>query len=83
MAQLAALISLVVGRPVVDRTGLAGDYDLELRFSGDLVAWAPLTDPTAPSVFTALPEQHGLKLDAEREEVDVLVIERIERPTEN
>ena len=73
MAQLAALISLIVERPVVDRTGLAGHYDLELRFSGD----------SAPSIFTALPEQLGLKLETERDEVEVLVVERIERPVEN
>ena len=83
MGQLAALVSLVVGRPVVDRTGLAGNYEMELRFSGDAVAGAPAPDPGAPSIFTALQEQLGLKLDAERELVDVLVIERIERPTEN
>jgi uncharacterized protein (TIGR03435 family) len=83
MAQLAPLISLVVGRPVVDRTGLAGHYDLELRFSGDLGSGAPALDAAAPSIFTALQEQLGLKLDAERETVDVLVIDRIERPSEN
>ncbi len=83
MPQVAALISLIVGRPVTDRTGLAGTYDLELRFSGDPAPGAPLPDVTAPSIFTALQEQLGLKLDAEREAVDVLVIDRIDRPTEN
>ena len=83
MAQLAALISLVVSRPVVDRTGLDGNYELELRFSGGAVPGALPPDPGAPSIFTALQEQLGLKLDAERELADVLVIEKIERPTEN
>jgi len=83
MGQLAPLISLIVGRPVVDRTGLAGTYDMELRFSGDSIPGAASVDPGAPSIFTALPEQLGLKLDAERELADVLVIERIDRPTEN
>jgi uncharacterized protein (TIGR03435 family) len=83
MAQLAPLVSLVVGRPVVDRTGLAGNYDLELKFSGEPVAGGSSPDPTAPSIFTALQEQLGLKLDAEREIVDVLVIDRIDRPSEN
>lgn len=83
MGQLAPLISLIVGRPVVDRTGLAGNYDLELRFSGDQIPGAASTDPAAPSIFTALQEQLGLKLDAEREVVEVLVIDRIDRPTEN
>jgi uncharacterized protein (TIGR03435 family) len=83
MPQFAALVSLVVGRPVVDRTGLTGNYEMELRFSGEPVAGAPLPDPDAPSIFTALQEQLGLKLDAERETVEVLVIDRIDRPSEN
>ncbi len=83
IAQLAPMISLLVGRPVVDRTGLTGVYDLELKFSGDRVDGALPPDPNAPSIFTALPEQLGLKLDAQRETVDVLVVERIERPAEN
>lgn len=83
MGQIAPLISLAVGRPVVDRTGLAGYYDLELRFAGEPVAGGLPVDPEAPSIFTALQEQLGLKLDAERELIEVLVIDRIERPTEN
>jgi uncharacterized protein (TIGR03435 family) len=83
IGQLAPLLSLVVRRPVVDRTGLTGIYDLELRFSGDPVDGGPSTDPSAPSIYTALQEQLGLKLDAEREVVEVLVIDRIERPAEN
>lgn len=83
MPQVAALLSLVVGRPVTDRTELAGPYDLELRFSGDPAAGAPLPDASAPSIFTALQEQLGLKLEAERELVEVLVITSIDRPTEN
>lgn len=83
IAQLAPLISLVVGRPVVDRTGLTGNYDLEIRFSGEQVAGGLPANSDAPSIFTALPEQIGLKLDAQRETVDVLVIDRIDRPTDN
>lgn len=83
MGQLAPLISLIVGRPVVDRTGLAGNYDVELRFSGDQLPGAAPVDPGTPSIFTALQEQLGLKLDAEREVVEVLVIDHIDRPTEN
>ncbi|HVG54875.1 MAG TPA: TIGR03435 family protein [Vicinamibacterales bacterium] len=83
IGQLAPMISLLVGRPVVDRTGLTGIYDLELKFSGDRVDGALPADPSAPSIFTALQEQLGLKLEAERELAEVLVIERIERATEN
>ena len=83
IGQLAPMLSLVVRRPVVDRTGLTGIYDLELRFSGDPVDGGPATDPSAPSIFTALQEQLGLKLEAQREVVDVLVIDTIDRPAEN
>ena len=83
VAQLAPLISLVVQRPVVDRTGIEGLYDVELTFTPEAPIGSDLANPGAPSLFTALQEQLGLKLDAEREIVDVLVIEKIERPTEN
>jgi len=82
MAQLAAMLSLIVGRPVTDRTQITGPYDFELKFSADAGAGGA-ADTTAPSIFTALPEQLGLKLDTHREEVEVLVIERIERPSQN
>jgi len=83
MGQLAPLISIVAGRPVVDRTGITGLYDIDLRFSPQGAPGGDLANPDAPSLFTALEEQLGLKLNAERELVDVLVIERIERPTDN
>jgi len=83
MGQLAPLLSLAAGRPVVDRTGIKGLYDVELRFSPQAAPGSDLANPDATSLFTALEEQLGLKLDAERELVDVLVIERIDRPTEN
>jgi uncharacterized protein (TIGR03435 family) len=83
MGQLAPLVSLVVGRPVVDKTGIAGLYDIELTFSPGAAIGSDLTNPDAPSLFTAIEEQLGLKLDAEREMVEVVVIETIDRPTEN
>jgi uncharacterized protein (TIGR03435 family) len=83
MGQLAPLISLVVQRPVVDRTGIAGNFDIEMTFSPGQAPGGDLGNPDAPSIFTALEEQLGLKLDAQREMVDVLVIEKIDRPTEN
>jgi uncharacterized protein (TIGR03435 family) len=83
MGQLAPLVSLAVGRPVVDRTGITGIYDIELTFAPGAAIGSDLTNPDAPSLFTALEEQLGLKLEAEREMVEVLVISGIERPTEN
>lgn len=64
------------GRPVVDRTGLTGRFDFTLT-------WAPegSTDTDAPSIFTAVQEQLGLKLQPARGPVDVLVVDSAERPT--
>ena len=64
------------GRPVVDRTGLIGRFDFTLT-------WAPegSTDTNAPSIFTAVQEQLGLKLEPTRGPVDVLVVDSAERPT--
>jgi uncharacterized protein (TIGR03435 family) len=67
-----------LGRRVVDRTDLDGPYEL-------LLEWAPdaLADRSLPPLSVALPEQLGLKLEPERAQVDVLVIDRIERPSAN
>jgi uncharacterized protein (TIGR03435 family) len=76
----ASVLSLALGRTVVDRTGLDGLYDLEVTYAPE----RPGAEPSdAPSLFTALQEQLGLKLDPERELVEVLVVARIERPTGN
>ena len=70
---LARLVGPTVGRVVVDRTDLTGTWDLEIEFSAD--------QSDGPSLFTALQEQLGLKLEAARAPVEVVVIERLERPT--
>ena len=73
-----------LGRPVVDKTGLTGefDFDLETTFA-PAAANAGAADTTAPSVFVALQEQLGLKLEPTRTTVKVLVIDAVSRPTEN
>jgi uncharacterized protein (TIGR03435 family) len=79
----ASVLALPLGRTVVDRTGLEGLYDLEVTYA-PVVAGAVAADlPDAPSLFTALREQLGLTLDPHTERVEVLVVEKIERPTEN
>ncbi|MNC86456.1 hypothetical protein D3C83_21220 [compost metagenome] len=87
MAALARNLSGVVGRIVEDRTGLAGGFDFDLEFARDPAAAPagalPPPDADLPSIFTALQEQLGLKLEAARAPVEVLVIDRVERPTEN
>jgi len=65
-------------RPVVDHSGLPGNYEVELRWTPDGVRQA---DPDVPSLFTALREQLGLKLEPTIGPVEVLVIDSVERPT--
>jgi uncharacterized protein (TIGR03435 family) len=88
MSDLAtSLASFVADRMVVDRTGLTGIFDFELRWSTD----NPQTNPAdatsstadAPSIFIALREQLGLKLEAQRGPVEFLIIDKIEHPTAN
>jgi uncharacterized protein (TIGR03435 family) len=76
-AEFMRELSVRVGRQVVDRTGLEGRWDFYVTFSPDD---SPNAD--APNLFTALQEQLGLKLDATRGPVNVFVIDRVERPTD-
>jgi uncharacterized protein (TIGR03435 family) len=67
------------GRVIVDKTGLTGTFDMVLRFNAD----ANDTSSELPSLFAAVQEQLGLKLDPQTLPADVLVIDRVEKPTEN
>jgi uncharacterized protein (TIGR03435 family) len=78
MDLLARNLGVRAGRIVIDRTGLQGLFDLTLSFSRD-----PSPDSDSPSLFTALQEQLGLKLEPGRSPLTTLIVERIERPTEN
>ena len=94
MAQLATVMSTWVNRIVVDKTGLTGGYDIDLQWTPDQVPYglaapppgaslAAPVDPDRPSIFTALQEQLGLKLDSQKGSVEVLVIDHVEQPTED
>ena len=98
MAAIVGTLSQRLGRPVVDQTGLQGNYDITLQWAPDQatagvpmgpVSGNPKPDGTpppensGPSIFTALQEQLGLKLDSTKGPVDILVIDHIEKPTEN
>ena len=81
-------LSANVNRVVVDRTGLQGRHDIDLKWTPEQLGQRsgngpPATDPDALSIFTALQEQLGLKLDSTRDTVDVLVIDGVEHPTPN
>jgi uncharacterized protein (TIGR03435 family) len=93
LLNLAQTLSSQVGRIVLDRTELTGNYDFELTYSFEglgsvfpgggppLVNGAPApVDPNMPNLFTALQEQLGLKLDSQRGAVDVIVIDSVEQP---
>jgi uncharacterized protein (TIGR03435 family) len=88
MGQIAFGLSRNVGRAVMDRTGLAGYFDYELTWTPDQIPQRPPgapdlppIDPNGASLFTALQEQLGLKLESTTGPVDVLVIDHVEQPT--
>ena len=94
MAQVANALAQFAGRLVFDKTGLTGNYDFTLTWTPEQIANRPPgapepqingvpIDPNGPSLFTAVQEQLGLKLDSQRGPVKVLVIDRVEHPTEN
>ena len=97
IAQFVTTLSEWVGSPVIDKTGLTGLYDFTLKSSPESLRMpgplgrtmalqlplvpAPPVDPDAPSLFVALQEQLGLKLESARGPVEVVVIDRLEKPT--
>lgn len=94
ISQLANSLTSVVNRIVADRTGLTGVYEFSLTFTpeqmpqggpppGGAPFGEPPIDPNGPSVFTAVQEQLGLKLESTKGPVDVLVVDHVEHPTED
>ena len=97
MEFLASTLSSQLGRPIIDRTGLTGHYDFKLKWTPDpgQSAWLfggppppgaeapPPPDPNGPSIFTAVQEQLGLRLESQKGPVDLIVIDRVEKLSEN
>ncbi len=94
MQLLAQQLSNQLGRPVVDKTGLAGAYEVELKFApepGAMAGFGPPPPPEAmqqadsggPTLFAAIQEQLGLKLESTKAELPMIVIEAASKPTEN
>jgi bla regulator protein blaR1 len=94
LSALAGLLGMTLDRPVIDKTGIANQFEIHLVFSPDNSATPPaatadpgvpaaVKDSDAPGIFQAIQEQLGLKLVPARGPVDVLVIDHIERPSEN
>jgi uncharacterized protein (TIGR03435 family) len=91
MSFFANLLSGAVDEPVVDRTGLSGSYDFTLDYycvrgrvgPGVLEGREPAPDSNGASLYTALEQQLGLKLESRKERVEFLVIDHIEKPSGN
>lgn len=86
---LAVFLSGLLGRPVIDKTGVTGLFNAHLEFAldestpGMSLRLPHSDDPPGPSIFTAVQEQFGLKLNSARGPGEFLVIDRVERPSEN
>jgi uncharacterized protein (TIGR03435 family) len=78
LAALIASLSNPAGRKIIDKTGLTGKYQVDLTW-----AWNDDPNATGPSLFSALQDQLGLKLEPAKAPVDVVVIDHLERPSEN
>lgn len=95
LPELIRTLAMILGRPVLDRTGLTAAYDVKLEFTPDSLAAGlgrqvknsaepqPPSDDAPPSIVTALQQQLGLKLESTKGPVDILVIDHVERPTAN
>jgi uncharacterized protein (TIGR03435 family) len=89
MVQLASMMQrAVLDRPVLDKTGLSGKYDFDLEWTPDETQFggqrpAATSESTKPDLFAAIQQQLGLKLEATKGPVEVLVIGQVERPSEN
>lgn len=91
IAQVVQFLAQFTGRPVYDKTGLTGMYDFNLKWAPEPGGAGPFgppppgappvaVDPDAPNIYTAVQEQLGLKLESAKGPVDVIVVDRIERP---
>jgi uncharacterized protein (TIGR03435 family) len=91
MDYFAWRLGQVMDRPVLDRTGLKGGFDFELSYTRDLPpGFGPETrlngepiDTSGPTIFTALKQQLGLKLESQKGPVETLVIDHVEKATDN
>ncbi len=87
---LVRFLASQVGRDVLDQTGLTGKYNFKFSFSPDLnrspdiaTPDAPRADTSGPSIFTALQEQLGLRLDTQKAPVEIIVIDSVQKPSDN
>jgi uncharacterized protein (TIGR03435 family) len=77
LGNLARFLSNQTARPVIDETALTGKYNFKMIYAPDM------NDVTGPSIFAALQEQLGLKLESRKGPADVLVIDSVQKPSQN
>ena len=86
MASLTRALLFGTSRPVIDKTNLTGAYRVKMNFDSAAARRPPevvAPENAGPSVFSAVQEQLGLKLESSKTLTETLVIDRLERPTEN
>jgi uncharacterized protein (TIGR03435 family) len=89
VATFSGLLSVTLGRPVIDRTGIKGRFDFDVEFAidqstpGFISDAAPANPTEGESVFTAVQDQLGLKLESTKGPREFLVIDHVERPSDN
>ena len=83
MSSLVRWLSGTTGRAVIDKTGYADKFDAAMKWAPDDSSKTASADPVGPSIFTALQEQLGLKLESGKGPVAVLVIDHVEKPSAN
>ena len=92
MADLAQNLQSIFGQPVVDKTGLEGRWDFTMRWTPDETQLADVPEPVRrpadeanepPPLFTAIQKQLGLKLEAQKADVKVLVVDHVDHPSPN
>jgi len=92
MIDFVRVLANTLGRPVIDKTGFTGTFDVDLVFADDDAARGPggvpgppgsLSESASPTIFTAIQKQLGLKLESTKATVEVLVIDSVQKPLEN
>ncbi len=83
LKDMASVLSDMLNRPVFDRTGIPGEFDFDMPFPPDPDNHGPGIELRGPGLFTAFQEQLGLRLESAKEKMDVIVIDSIDRPSQN
>jgi uncharacterized protein (TIGR03435 family) len=83
MTQITNALNRAVDRPIVDRTDVKGYFNMRLQYAPDPRIPGAATDTVGPSIFTAVQEQLGLRLEPSRSPLEVLVIDSVQKPAEN